>query len=403
MLIVQKYGGSSVADTARILHAAGRIAEAYRQGNKVAVVLSAQGSYTDELLAKAAELYPAANKRELDALLSTGEQQSVALMSIALNGLGCPSVSLNASQAGISATSVYGNARIKSIDKERLQNELERNNIVIVTGFQGINRLGDVVTIGRGGSDTTAVALAVTLNADICEIYTDVDGVYTADPRIVKNARKLREISYDDMLELASAGANVLHNRAVEMAKRYKARLVVRGSFTDAPGTLVREGTKVEKLYVSGISVDKNTASVSVLDINRRPGDAYRVFSLLAKENISVGIVTQSSGKERTDSISFTVARQELPRVMELLTENRTDIGYGALESDANTAKISVVGAGMESTPGVASMVFEAVYDIGVNIKMISTSEIKISILVDEKDADIVANAVHDRFLPNFN
>jgi aspartate kinase len=320
MLIVQKYGGSSVADAARIMRVARRITETYGQGNKVVVVLSAQGDTTDEMLAKANELNTGASKRELDMLLSTGEQQSVALMAIAIHKLGYPAISLNAGQVGINASSQYGNARIKSIETERVTAELERNNIVLVAGYQGVNRYGDITTLGRGASDTTAVALAAVLNADLCEIYTDVDGVYTADPRVVKNARKIDCISYDEMLELASLGAKVLHNRSVEMAKRYRIKLVVRSSITRAEGTLVNidgilhkgETTAVEKTYVSGLAVDRDVARISVVGVMDRPGMAYQIFSLLAKEKVSVDIILQSIGRNNTKDISFTVTKGDL-------------------------------------------------------------------------------------------
>jgi aspartate kinase len=383
------------------MRAAGRVTDAFKQGQKVVVVLSAQGNVTDELLVKANEINPQASRREVDALLTTGEQQSVALMAIAIHRLGYPAISLNAIQVGIHASSKYGNARINSIDTERLIAELERNNIVVVTGFQGVNRYGDIAALGRGASDTTAVALAAVLDADLCEIYTDVAGVYTADPRVVKNARKIDEISYDEMLELASLGARVLHNRSVEMAKRYHIKLVVRSSLTDEPGTLVKEETNLEKLYVSGLAVDRNVARVSVVGITDKPGMAYQIFSLLAKEKISVDIILQSIGRDETKDISFTVTKEDLEQTISILKNNRDLIVYDMISYDDKIAKLSVVGAGMASNPGVASTMFEALYDCGVNINMISTSEIKISVLIDEHVADKAANAVHDKFINN--
>jgi len=402
MLIVQKYGGSSVANGERIMNVAKRITDTFKNGNKVVVVLSAQGDTTDELTAKAKELNTNASKRELDMLLTTGEQQSVALMALAIHKLGFPAISLTASQVGIHATSNYGNARIKRIDSSRILSELERNNIVLVAGFQGLNRYGDITTLGRGASDTTAAAIAAVLHADLCEIYTDVAGVYTADPRIVKNAVKLNEICYDEMLELATQGVQVLHSRAVEMAKRYKVNLIVRSSFTNEKGTLVKERVaSMEKLYVSGIAIDDKIARVSVVGIEDRPGMAYHIFSLLAKQKISVDIILQSIGRNSTKDISFTVSKEDLTQAMSTLESQRESIGFDMISYDDDIAKLSIVGAGMASNPGVASMMFEALYDSGVNISMISTSEIKISVLIDKKNTDKAMAAVHDRFIGN--
>jgi len=402
VLIVQKYGGSSVANAERIMRVAKRITDSFSKGNKLVVVLSAQGDTTDELTEKAKELNSKASKRELDMLLTTGEQQSVALMALAIHSLGYPAISLTAGQVGIHATSAYGNARIKNIETSRIATELDRNNIVLVAGFQGVNRYGDVTTLGRGASDTTAVAIAAVLGADLCEIYTDVDGVYTADPRIVKDALKLNEISYEEMLELASQGAQVLHNRAVEMAKRHRVRLVVRSSLTDEEGTLVKEEVPgMEKLYVSGIAVDDKIARISIVGIEDRPGMAYQIFSLLAKEKISVDIILQSIGRNNTKDISFTVHQDNLQQAMEILQPQRDAIGFDMISYDDSVAKLSIVGAGMASNPGVASMMFEALYDCGVNISMISTSEIKISVLIDKKNKEKAMVAVHDKFINN--
>lgn len=400
MLIVQKYGGSSVANAERIMNVAKRITDCYSKGNKLVVVLSAQGDTTDDLNEKAKEIDPKASRRELDVLLTTGEQQSVALMAMAIHKLGYPAISLTAAQVGIHATSTYGNARIKSIETNRLAAELERNNIVLVAGFQGLNRYGDVTTLGRGASDTTAVAIAAVLHADLCEIYTDVAGVYTADPRVVKNAVKVQEISYEEMLELASLGAQVLHNRAVEMAKRYRVKLVVRSSMTEEEGTLIKEeAPELEKLYVSGIAVDDKIARIAVMGIEDRPGMAYQIFSLLSKAKISVDIILQSIGRNNTQDISFTVKTDDLSQAMEILGSQRDSIGFDMLSYDENIAKLSIVGAGMASNHGVASMMFEALYDCGVNVNMISTSEIKISVLIDKKNVEKAMNAVHDKFV----
>lgn len=398
MLIVKKFGGTSVADAERIMHVAQTIVNSYKQGNKVVVVLSAQGDTTDELIEKAAEINPNANKREMDMLLATGEQQSVALMAMAIEKLGYPAVSLNAFQCPIFSSRVYSNARIKDIKTDRIDAELIKRNIVIITGFQGVNRYDDVTTLGRGGSDTSAVALAAKLNADLCEIYTDVDGVYTADPRIVKNAKKLDEITYDEMLELASLGANVLHNRSVELAKKYNVNLVVRSSMVDAEGTIVKEETGVEKMLVNGVAVDKDVARIALVGLKDEPGAAFRVFALLAKQKISVDIIIQSIGREDTKDITFTVSRGDMDATLKFLEDNKARLGFQSVSYNSDVAKVSIVGAGMATNPGVAAKLFEATYDAGINVKMISTSEIKISILVKESDADRTATVIHDRF-----
>ncbi len=398
MLIVQKFGGSSVANKERVFNVARRIIDTYNKGNQVVVVLSAQGDTTDELIEKAREINPNASRREMDMLLSIGEQQSVALMAMAINFLGYHAISLNAAQVGIESTSAYSNARIKTISTERLEQEINRRNIVIVTGFQGINKFGDVTTLGRGGSDTTAVALAAALHADLCEIYTDVDGVYTADPRIVKDARKIDEISYDEMLELAALGAKVLHHRSVELAKKYNVKLVVRSSLTNAEGTLVKEEYNVEKLLVSGVASDKDVSRISVMGVNDEPGRAFQLFSLLAKANVSVDIILQSVGRDGTKDISFTVGKNDLDIALKALEENKERLSAKAILHDDKIAKVSVVGAGMSNNTGVASMMFEALYDAGININMISTSEIKISVLVSEKDVEEAMIAIHDKF-----
>ncbi|MDR1000880.1 MAG: aspartate kinase [Clostridiales bacterium] len=398
MLYVQKFGGSSVADKERVLNVANRVAQTVSAGHKVVAVLSAQGDTTDDLLKKAREINSNPSKRELDMLLATGEQQSIALMSMALAAIGLPSVSLTGQQVGIHTSSSHGMARIRSIDTERINYELERSNIVIVAGFQGMDRYGDITTLGRGGSDTTAVALAAALNADLCEIYTDVEGVYTADPHIVKNSKKIDVISYDEMLDLASLGAKVLATRSVEMAKKYRVNLVVRSSMSRAEGTLVKEEAKVESTYVSGLAIDKDVASISVIGIKNEPGMAYKIFSALAKEKIVVDIILQSIGRGETKDISFTVNLGDLHKAMDLLQSNRQSLGFERVSYDDNIAKISVVGAGMATHSGVASMLFEALFSARINIMMISTSEIKISVLIDNKDTDAAANYVHEKF-----
>jgi aspartate kinase len=402
LLIVKKFGGSSVANKERVYNVAERILEDYKKGHKVVVVLSAQGDTTDELIAKAKEINPNPSRREMDMLLTTGEQQSVSLMAMALENLGYPAISLNAFQVKMETTSVYSNARLKRIDSERINSEIERRNIVLVTGFQGVNRYDDITTLGRGGSDTTAVAIAAALNADKCEIYTDVEGVYTADPRVVKDAKKIDEITYDEMLELASLGAKVLHNRSVEVAKKYGVELVVRSSLTSAEGTIVREECKVEKMLVSGVAGDKNVARIAVVGIKDEPGKAFELFSLLAKNNINVDIILQSIGRDGTKDISFTVPRDVLEDAKVVIEDNLGRLNAEKVEYDDKVSKVSVVGAGMASNPGVASLMFESLYDSGINIKMISTSEIKISVLLDEKDTERAMNAIHEGFKDRF-
>ena len=398
MLVVKKFGGSSVADKERIFNVARRCIEDYEKGNDVVVVLSAMGKTTDGLIAKAHEINPNPPKRELDMLLVTGEQVSVALMAMAMSSLGVPAVSLNAAQVVMHTSSAYGSAKLKRIDAERIRHELESRRIVIVTGFQGINKYDDFTTLGRGGSDTTAVALAAALHADVCEIYTDVEGVYTADPRVVPNARKLAEVSYDEMLEFASLGAKVLHNRSVEMAKKYGVKLVVLSSLTRAEGTIVKEETKVERTLISGVAADASVARISVLGVENKPGITFRVFNLLAKNHINVDIIIQSVTEPGKKDISFTVAKTDLSDTMDLLRENRESLTARESVSEEGVAKLSVIGAGMCSNPGVAAKMFEALYSADVNTEMIATSEIRITALIDERDVKRAMRAVHDAF-----
>lgn len=398
MLVVKKFGGSSVADKERIFNVARRCIEDYEKGNDVVVVLSAMGKTTDGLIAKAHEINPNPPKRELDMLLVTGEQVSVALMAMAMSSLGVPAVSLNAAQVVMHTSSAYGSAKLKRIDVERIRHELESRRIVIVTGFQGINKYDDFTTLGRGGSDTTAVALAAALHADVCEIYTDVEGVYTADPRVVPNARKLAEVSYDEMLEFASLGAKVLHNRSVEMAKKYGVKLVVLSSLTRAEGTIVKEETKVERTLISGVAADASVARISVLGVENKPGITFRVFNLLAKNHINVDIIIQSVTEPGKKDISFTVAKTDLSDTMDLLRENRESLTAREIVSEEGVAKLSVIGAGMCSNPGVAAKMFEALYSADVNTEMIATSEIRITALIDERDVKCAMRAVHDAF-----
>ncbi len=402
-LIVQKFGGSSVADADKIRNVARIVTETYRRGHSVVVVLSAQGDTTDDLIEKAREIHPGASKREMDMLLATGEQISVSLCAMAIERMGYQAVSLTGWQAGMLTDSVYSSARIKRIRTERIQKELDKKKIVLVAGFQGINKYDDITTLGRGGSDTSAVALATALHADLCQIYTDVDGVYTADPRVVTGARKIDEITYDEMLELASLGAQVLHNRSVEMAKRYNVNLEVLSSFSGKPGTKVKEVVKtMEKTHVSGVAKDKNVARIALVELEDQPGIAFKIFSLLAKKNINVDIILQSIGRDSSKDISFTVARSDAQAARELMEENRDIIGFKSVEVNEQVAKVSIVGAGMANNAGVACKMFEALFSAGININMISTSEIKVSVLVDERDTERAVQAIHDRFFSEF-
>ena len=398
MLVVKKFGGTSVANKERIFNVAHRIEAAYKNGDDVVVVLSAMGKMTDVLIDQAKDINPNPSKRELDMLLVTGEQTSGALMSMALSFLGIPAVSLNAFQVAMHTTSNYGNARLKRIDSERIRHELDQRKVVVITGFQGVNKYDDFTTLGRGGSDTTAVALAAALHADACEIYTDVDGVYTADPRFVKNARKMKEITYDEMLELASLGAGVLHNRSVEMAKKYNVQLVVRSSLNNEEGTVVKERVKVERMLVSGVAADKNVTRVSVIGLHNTPGVAFRLFDMLAKANINVDMILQSTGREDKKDISFTITEDATADVMKLLEDNAGRLDYEKLDYNDHVSKVSVVGAGMRSNPGVAAKMFECMYNSNININMISTSEIRVTVLIDEKDTEKALNAAHDAF-----
>ena len=398
-LIVQKFGGTSVADTDRLRNVAKIITDTYKAGNQVVAVLSAQGDTTDDLIAMAGKVNPNASNREMDMLLSTGEQISVYLCAMAIEALGCPVISLTGWQAGMFTNTVSRNARIKRVDTERIEAELNQRKIVIVTGFQGINRNQDITTLGRGGSDTSAVALAAALDAELCQIYTDVDGVYTADPRTVKGARKLDEVTYNEMLELATLGAQVLHNRSVEMAKKYNVRLEVLSSFTGHPGTKVKGVVKrMEKSYISSVAKDKNISRIALIGVPNEIGTSFKVFSLLAQNHINVDIILQGIGHEEGKDICFTVAESDLLRAAGLLEDHRDEIRYARLETNTEIAKVSVVGAGMINNPGVAATLFEALYDANININMISTSEIKISVLVDKKDADKAVQVIHDKF-----
>ena len=398
-LIVQKFGGSSVANAERVMNVANIVTDTYRAGNDVVVVVSAQGDTTDDLIEKAKEINPSASKRELDMLLTAGEQISIALLAMAIEKLGYPVVSLLGWQAGFNTSSAYGIARIKSIKTDRMRAEIDRHNIVVVAGFQGINKYDDLTTLGRGGSDTSAVAIAAAMHADRCQIFTDVEGVFTADPRKVPNAKKLQEITYDEMLELATLGAQVLNNRSVEMAKKYNVEIEVLSSLKRVPGTIVKEVAKMEKMLVRGVTKDTDVARISVKSIPNNPGVAFKLFAKLAQKKINVDIILQSIGRDDTKDITFTVSKENADEAVKAVHDT-FDIDDKNIVCDTEVAKISVVGAGMESHPGTAYKMFEALYEHDINIDMISTSEIKISVLINAKDADRAVSAVHKAFYP---
>ena len=383
-LIVQKFGGTSVKDRDRIFNVARIVANTRNQGNDVVVVVSAQGDTTDDLITKAAEITSDPSHREMDMLLATGEQISISLLAMALQEIGVPSVSLTGWQAGFNTDRAYTKARIKRLNTERVESELARNRVVVVAGFQGLNRSDDITTLGRGGSDTSAVALA---------------GVYTADPRKVRNTRKLEEITFDEMLELASLGAQVLNNRSVELAKKYGVELEVLSSINPVPGTVVKEETKVEGMLIKGVAKDEDVAVVSILEVPDVPGMSFKVFSLLAQKNINVDIILQSSGSAGCKDVIFTCSKGEAETARAVLESNKTRFGTDKITVNNDCAKVSIVGAGMQSHPGTASTMFEALYSQNINIHMISTSEIKISVIIDKADADRAVAAIHDAFI----
>ncbi len=401
-LIVQKFGGSSVANAERVMNVARIVTDTYKEGNDVVVVVSAQGDTTDDLIAKAQEINPKASKREMDMLLASGEQISISLLAMAIESLGYPACSLLGWQAGFSTNSVYGSARIKKVSAERIKMEIAKKNIVIVAGFQGLNKYDDITTLGRGGSDTSAVAIAASMHADRCQIFTDVEGVYTADPRKVKGAVKLNEITYDEMLELATLGAQVLNNRSVEMAKKYNVKLEVLSSLVRKPGTIVKEVADMEKMLVRGVTKDTDVARVSIIGVPNVPGIAYKIFGKLAAKNINVDIILQSVGRDDTKDITFTTTKSHLNDTVEVL-ENLDLVAGLKILTDTDVAKVSVVGAGMESHPGIAAKMFEALFEADINIQMIATSEIKISVLIDVADADKAVSSVHDAFIPELS
>ncbi len=399
-LIVKKFGGSSVANAERVFNVARRIIDDYKKGNDIVVVVSAQGDTTDDLIAKAKEINPKnPSKREMDMLLASGEQISISLLAMAIETLGCPAVSLLGWQAGFETDSHHGIARIKKVNAERIRTEIAKKNIVIVAGFQGLNKYDDITTLGRGGSDTSAVAIAASMNADLCQIYTDVDGVYSADPRKVSNAIKMDEISYDEMLELASLGAQVLNNRSVEMAKKYNVELEVLSSLEVKPGTIVKETVKMEKTLIRGVAKDNNVATISIVGLQDTPGVAFKIFNKLAQYKVNVDIILQSVGRDGTKDITFSVPLDQGQIAVEAIEGMKKALDFKSINLNDSISKVSIVGAGMESHPGIAAKMFEALYDAGINIHMISTSEIKISVLIDAKVADKAVSAVHDKFL----
>ena len=397
-LIVQKFGGTSVANTERLKNVADIITKTYEKGNDVVVVVSAQGDTTDEFIEKARQVNPNPSKREMDMLLTAGEQISASLLAMTIEEMGYPVISLLGWQAGFFTSANNGSSRIERVDPARIKRELDQKRIVIVTGFQGVNRYQDMTTLGRGGSDTSAVAIAASMHADLCQIYTDVEGVFTADPRKIKDARKLDVISYDEMLELATLGAQVLNNRSVEMAKKYGVELEVLSSLTRKPGTIVREANKMEEMLISGIAKDNEVARVSIIGVPDRPGLAFKIFTKLAAKEINVDIILQSIGRNNTKDISFTIPESQLDETMEILRTYVETIGAADAVYDGNVSKVSVVGAGMETHPGVAAQMFEALFDANINIQMISTSEIKISVLISRDDADQAVTAIHKKF-----
>ncbi|MCD5405688.1 MAG: aspartate kinase, partial [Desulfotomaculum sp.] len=399
MLIVQKYGGTSVGDPERIKNVAKRVVKRYKEGNDMVVVVSAMGHTTDELIDLMKKVTNNPDDREMDVLLSTGEQVTISLLAMAIKDLGCDAISFTGAQAGILTTDVHTKAKISDVNKERIKEELKKGRIVVVAGFQGINEHGDITTLGRGGSDTTAVALAVALNADMCEIYTDVDGVYTTDPRIVPEASKLSTISYDEMLELASLGAQVLHPRSVELSKLYGVKLQVRSSFNENPGTIIQEVTDMEKsMMVSGVAYDKNIAKIGLYNVPVRKRLAFEIFKALADKNVNVDIIVQTASHDDVKDMSFTIAKDDLRKALVVIESLQHKINFEGYTHDEDVAKVSIVGAGMISNPGVAAMMFEALADEGINIEMITTSEIKVSCVIKDTDVEKAVKAIHKKF-----
>ena len=398
-----KFGGSSVKDAERVRNVASIVTDCYKKGNDVVVVVSAQGDTTDDLIEKAAEITSKPTNREMDMLLASGEQISASLLAMCIQDMGYPAISLTGWQAGFLTSSAHSSARIRQVYPDRIRREIDQKKIVIVCGFQGVSRYDDITTLGRGGSDTSAVAIAASMHADLCQIYTDVEGVFTADPRKVPNAMKLPEISYDEMLELATLGAQVLNNRSVEMAKKYNIELEVLSSYTKVPGTIVKEKVKMEKMLISGVAKDTDVARLSITCIPDRPGMVFKLFSKLAARKINVDVILQSVGRDGTKDIAFTVAKNKGAEAKEICEKYAETIGADGVDYDDDIAKVSIVGAGMESHAGVAAKMFEALYDKQINIRMIATSEIKVSVIIDKADADRAVSAIHEKFFPTDN
>ncbi|MBR3133233.1 MAG: aspartate kinase [Clostridia bacterium] len=397
-IVVQKFGGSSVADLEKLEQVSNHIIYEYNKGNKVVVVVSAQGKTTNKLISEAEEISSDTNLRELDSLISVGEQITASKLSMLLNKLGYKAISLTGWQIPIITTNEHGNAKIKNINSDKILSLLDENYIVIVAGFQGIDETGEITTLGRGGSDTTAVALASVLDSEKCEIYTDVDGVYSSDPRIVKDVRKINEISYDEMLELSSMGAKVLHNRCVEIGKKYNTPIIVKSTFEEqSQGTRV-DSSSIESHIISGIAKDDNIARITLIGLENVLGKTYQVFKLLSDNNINVDIIVQSFGETVSKDVSFTVKNSDLDKTMKILKENCEIVNAKEILSNKDFSKISIIGVGITNTPGVASKMFGALYDNKINMHIISTSEIKISVLVNSDEADLALNAIHKAF-----
>ena len=398
-IIVKKFGGTSVGDTTKIKNVAKRIVGSIEKGNQVVVAVSAMGGTTDKLVALAHEVSPSPLERELDMLLSTGEQVSIALLAMAVSDLGYEAISLTGNQVGILTDGFYSNARIVSINNQRILDELKMGKVVILAGFQGVTIDGEITTLGRGASDTTAVAIAASLNADRCEIYTDVDGIYTADPRIVKSARKLDRITHDEMLEMAGLGAKVLHSRSVELAKKFQVPLMVRSSFHEGDGTIiVKESEIMEQVVVSGVTSNKDQAKISLIGIEDKPGVAAEIFNIVAEQHINIDMIIQNVGRDGTTDLSFTVPEKDLSKAVKVIQDLSDQIKIATLETDSDISKVSVVGIGMVSHVGIASKMFSALAEQNINIQMISTSEIKISCVIDQTQTDKAVEVIHDSF-----
>jgi aspartate kinase len=397
--LVQKYGGTSVGNPERIRNVASRVAESHKAGHRLVVVVSAMSGVTDGLIKLAREVNPEATARELDVLLSTGEQQTIALLALALHGMGIPAVSLTGAQAGIVTDRIHTKAKILNISPKKVHEHLEKKEVVIVAGFQGQNEEGHITTLGRGGSDLTAIAMAAALKADKCEIYTDVDGVYTADPRVVPNAKKIEEISYDEMLELASLGAKVMQARSVEFAKKFKVKFEVRSSFNHNPGTVItEEHPAMEDVVLRGVSLEKNQAKVTIIGVPDKPGVAAGLFSALAEAGTNVDMIVQNVSLAGTTDLTFTIAKDDLPTARKLIEAQVAKIGAKSHTAQDGISKLSVVGIGMRSHTGVAATLFRALAEAGINIQMITTSEIKISVIINESEGARATQAVHDAF-----